>query len=79
MVNIRKLKARMVEKDMSVDQLAEKIGVDRSTLYRRFADNGASFTIGEAMKIRFALDLNSDQAAEIFFASEMADVQQEAV
>ena len=77
MVNIRKLKARMVEKDMSVDQLAEKIGVDRSTLYRRFADNGETFTISEAMKIRFALDLNSDQAAGIFFANEMADMQQE--
>ena len=51
MVNVNKLKGLLVEKGLNVEFLAEKIDVDRSTLYRRLTENGSTFTINEADKI----------------------------
>jgi transposase-like protein len=65
-MNIPKLRGKMVEAGYSVESLANKIGVDKSTLYRKL-DNGEKFTIGEAQKIRTTLDLTNDEAAVIFF------------
>lgn len=33
MVNIRKLKAKLVEKDISIIELANILGIDKSTVY----------------------------------------------
>ena len=37
MVNVNKLKAKMVELGTNVDELSEKIGMDRATFYRRLS------------------------------------------
>ncbi len=68
MVNIRKLRAKMVENGVNVENLAASIGIDKSTLYRRLAGNGEEFTIKEADLIREALSLSATDASEIFFA-----------
>ena len=65
-MNIPKLKSKMVEKGMNVEALAGKLGVDRSTLYRKL-DSSEKFTIGEANKIKVELDLTNEEATEIFF------------
>lgn len=65
-MNIRKLKGKIVEKGMNVETLAGKLGVDRSTLYRKL-DVGEKFTIGEAQKIKSELDLTNEEANDIFF------------
>ena len=65
-MNILKLKGKMVETQHSVDSLAEKIGVDRSTLYRKI-ECGEKFTIGEAQRIKEALSLSNDEIIAIFF------------
>lgn len=65
-MNIAKLKGKMVEKGMNVDELATKVGINRSTLYRKL-DGGEKITIGEAMKIKKALGLTSEEASVIFF------------
>lgn len=65
-MNIPKLRGKMVEVGYSVESLAAKMGIDKSTLYRKL-DNGEKFTIGEALEIRAALDLTSDEASAIFF------------
>lgn len=65
-MNILKLKGKMVETQHSVDSLAEKIGVDRSTLYRKM-ECGEKFTIGEAQRIKEALSLSNDEITAIFF------------
>lgn len=67
MVNIDKLRGAMKERRVSVEDLAKAIGIDCSTLYRRFADGGKSFTIGEVCGIVKELSLPSDIAAAIFF------------
>ena len=72
MVNIRKLRAKMVETGVNVERLASEIGVDKSTLYRRLAGNGEDFTIKEADLIRTALSLSVSEASAIFFTSDVA-------
>lgn len=72
MVNIDKLRGAMRERKISVEELAAKIGIDHSTLYRRLSDGGDSFTIKEVTKIVKILDLNADTATAIFFNSVVA-------
>ena len=72
MVNIDKLRGIMRERRISVEELAEAIGIDVSTLYRRFADGGESFTIKEVNVIVEVLDLDEETALAIFFASKVA-------
>lgn len=66
-MNILKLKGRMVENGFNVETLAEKIGIDRSSLYRKL-NNSEKITIGEAKRIKDALDLSEDDATAIFFS-----------
>ena len=66
-MNINKLKGKIVEKEMNVETLAAKIGLDRSSLYRKL-NNGEKITIGEANKIKTALDLSNEDACEIFLS-----------
>jgi DNA-binding Xre family transcriptional regulator len=69
-VNVNKLRGRIVEKGMNVGTLAAKLGVDRSTLYRKIQDG--KFTIGEAQRICQTLDLSVEDAMAIFFADFVA-------
>lgn len=68
MVNTLKLRGKMVEKNVSVEYLAEKLCVDKSTLYRRLGRKGETFTIKEANIITKELNLTKAEAVEIFFA-----------
>ena len=65
-MNINKLKGKITEKGLSVEKLAGLIDIDRSTLYRKL-DKGEKITIGEAKKMRDALDLTAEEATAIFF------------
>lgn len=60
------LKGKIVEKGMNVETLAEKIGIDRSSMYRKL-NNFEKITIGEAQKIKDVLELSDEQARTIFF------------
>ncbi|UAT29547.1 helix-turn-helix transcriptional regulator [Bacillus badius] len=72
MVNINKLKGKIVEKGLTVGKLAGKIGIDRSTLYRKLGNNGESLTIRDANLISEALDLTPQEATDIFFTQVVA-------
>ena len=65
-MNIRKLKGKMVEHGYNVENLAAKIGVDKSTLYRKL-NEGEKITVGDAQKIKDELNLTDDEAIDIFF------------
>lgn len=67
MVNINKLKGKIVEKGMNISKLATKIDIDKSTLYRKIKNNGDDISIKEANLIVEALDLTIDEANAIFF------------
>lgn len=66
-MNINKLKGKIVEKGINVETLAELIGIDRSSMYRKL-NNFDKITIGEAGKIKIALDLSDEDASDIFLA-----------
>lgn len=66
-VNVNKLKGKIVEKGMNVETVAERIGVDRSSLYRKL-NNFEKITIGEARKLKDVLELSDAEASAIFFA-----------
>lgn len=67
MVNVGKLKGKIVENGLSVKKLADMIGVNRSTLYRKLSHKGETFTIKEASLIARALKLSAEEVNVIFF------------
>ena len=71
-MNIRKLRSVMVEKGVSVNDLAKAAGMTKSTFYRRESSSGDSFTIKEANAIKSLLSLSANEAVEIFFTQEVA-------
>lgn len=66
-MNVNKLKGKIVEKGFNVEQVADMIGIDRSSLYRKLND-ADKITIGEAAKIKDALSLSDGDAYDIFLA-----------
>ena len=65
-MNINKLKAKIVERGLNTERLAVLIDVDRSTLYRKL-NNSEKITIGEATRIKSALEMTNEEASDIFF------------
>ena len=72
MQNIDKLKDKMDELSITPSMLAEMLGIDASTIYRKFQKNGETFSIGEANQIVKVLNLSEKEAMSIFFASFVA-------
>lgn len=64
-MNVSALKGKMVEKNINAETLAERIGIDRSTMYRKLG-NLEKVTIGEARKIATVLGLTGTEASAIF-------------
>lgn len=64
-MNINKLKGKIVEKGFNIGSLAKMINSNRSSLYRKL-NNSDRLTIGEAVKIKEALELTDSEACEIF-------------
>jgi len=74
-VNINKLKGKIVENGLTIGELAKEIGLDKSTLYRRLNNDGETFTIREANLICSVLGLTSKEVTEIFFGNHIATSQ----
>lgn len=64
-MNINKLKGKIVERGMNVEQLADAMGINRASMYRKLK-RAEKITIGEALKIREILQLSNAEACEIF-------------
>lgn len=65
-MNVQMLKKKIKDKGYNVERLAEKIGIDRSTLYRKL-NCDVPTTVKEAVMIRDVLGLTNDEAKYIFF------------
>lgn len=70
-MNSKKLKAQMILKDKTVDQLCEALKISRSAWFRKVC-GGSFFTQGEIMGLRAALELDDQQTCEIFFDDEVS-------
>ncbi|SCJ86914.1 Helix-turn-helix domain of resolvase [uncultured Eubacterium sp.] len=72
MVNVNKLKGKIVECGMNIEQIAKETGINKSTFYRKMNDKGDSFTISEADMIAKALQLTGREVNDIFFSQYVA-------
>lgn len=64
--NMQKLRGRIVEAGTTQEAVADSIGIDRSTFYRKVKSDGVAFTIGEVHKIVEVISLTPQEAMEIF-------------
>lgn len=71
MINTSKLKGLIVERGTTQQAVAESIGMDRSTFYRKMK-RGGDFSIEEAKNIKNEIPLTDDEAIEIFFGEKVA-------
>lgn len=72
MININKLRGKIIEKGLSVKELADNLDMDRSTLYRKMNSEGDTMTISDAVNISRILKLNLDEVNAIFFSDFVA-------
>ena len=68
MANIELLKDEIKRAGKSNAQIAQAIGMDESTFYRKLGKKGATFTVAQACKIADTLEISADTAQNIFFA-----------
>ena len=66
-MKLNKLKAKIVELGLNVESLADRIGMERSTLYRKL-NNFEKITIGEAIRMKDALSMTDAEATDIFLS-----------
>lgn len=64
-MNKVELEVIMLRKNISAAELAQKIGMDKSTLYRKLASG--KFERSEIIKIRDELELDDADTIRIFF------------
>lgn len=67
MINTNKLKGLIVERGTTQQAVADSIGIDRSTFYRKMK-KGGDFSIEEAKKMKQEIPLTDQEAIEIFLA-----------
>ena len=70
MLDVNKLKGKLVENCLSVKEISEILSINPSTFYRKMKAN--SFEIGEADAIVKALNLTLAEACGIFFSQYVA-------
>ena len=66
MADMKKLKEVIKKKNLSVEFVAEKIGIDRATFYRKVNSNGEKFTVGEVNKMAEEIGMTSTEVVSIF-------------
>lgn len=67
-MNTRLIREKIKEKGLSIEELANRMSIDRSTLYRKLQDDGETFKVSEMKRLISTLELTSDEVNRIFFA-----------
>ncbi|WP_036121777.1 helix-turn-helix domain-containing protein [Lysinibacillus sphaericus] len=67
MPDINLLKEKIADCGLDMGKLASKMGMDRSTLYRKLNNQGEKLTVGDLKKIKRILNLSKDESMRIFF------------
>lgn len=70
-MNSNELRAQMVRKDFTVDQICAAIGISRTTWYRKISGS-SEFNQGEIADMRRLLGLDDHMTAVIFFSGEVS-------
>lgn len=64
--DMAKLKGKIVERAMTQEEVAAKIGIDSSTFSRKMKAEGLSFTVEQMHKLVEILDISPQEAIQIF-------------
>lgn len=72
MINILKLKGKIVEAGMNVSSLSRELNIDKSTFYRKLNEDGTYFSIKEINVMIAKLNLSFDDVKNIFFNQSVA-------
>lgn len=75
MVDVNRLKGAIVSNGKTQQVVAEQIGIDKSTFYRKMK-NGGDFSVGEASKMAEVIPLSNTEAISIFFNNKVAKKRQ---
>ena len=73
-MNTRELKAQMILKGKTIDQICAALGISRSAWFRKICGE-SQFTQGEITALRFELELDDHQTAAIFFSDKSVNLQ----
>lgn len=71
-VNVNKLKGKIIERNMSVEKLANSMGLNKSTIYRKLSNDGENLTVKEIDTVIETLKLSSTEVLSIFFTQVFA-------
>lgn len=71
-INVNKLKGKIIENGLTVALLAEKMQIDKATLYRKLSNSGDTMLVRDANAIVDLLNLSANDALEIFFTQFVA-------
>lgn len=66
-VNVQRLKVKIAEKENTQENIAAKMGMNRSTFYRKMKNGGNGFTVGDIHKMMACVPLTKEEAIDIFF------------
>lgn len=70
-MNVNILKSKIALKGITIDELAEQIGISKTAMYRRL--NGTnSFKANEIKAMKTILSLDMNEVSDIFFSDEVA-------
>lgn len=76
MVDILKLKAKLVERDITQQELSIKMGINPSTLNKKLNDaDGIFLSIKEVTNMCNILNIESQEILSIFFKKQLEDTQ----
>lgn len=67
MTNVSILRGKIIEKNTTQEAVADAIGINRSTFYRKMKENGKFFTVEEVQKMIKILSLSNEDVMKIFF------------
>lgn len=70
-VNVSKLE-QLIDERSSKQKVAEQIGIDKSTFYRKLNGEGKGFSVVEAQKLAKVIPLSNEEAISIFFGMKVA-------
>lgn len=76
LINVNKLKGKIIENNMTVESLASKMNIDRSTLYRKLKNDGDTMLIKDAIRIVEVLNLTCEDAIDIFLPNLSREMRQ---
>lgn len=66
--DVKRLKESANQKGLNFETIATRIGVNKSTFYRKINSKGEKFTIGEIHRMVEVIPLTKEEAVSIFLA-----------